>query len=143
VHHLVPAALVAWAIARFTPAANRKAQVPVTVMLAGLVALTLCYALYVAGIYAWLGPRAAAIYAAALPLSGLFGHYYLRVLRSFGGRLRTAGILLQRPIARKFVVALRSKLVSTIEGFRSDYAATLVPGLEEARAASSPSRTGT
>ena len=135
VHHLVPASLVGWAIARFTPPANRKAQVPVTVMLAGLVALGLCYSLYVAGIYAWLGARAAAIYAAALPLSGLFGHHYLRVLRSFGGRLRTAGILLQRPIARKSVVALRSKLVSTIEGFRSDYAATLVPGLEEVRRA--------
>jgi hypothetical protein len=130
-HHLPPSAFIGWAIQRFTPAENRRSQIPLTAMLAGLIALGICYPIYVAAFHAWLGFRPAVVYATALPLSGLLAHYHLRALRRYGGRLRTAGILLQRPIARRTLVALRTRLVASIESFRADYARALVPEIEE------------
>jgi 1-acyl-sn-glycerol-3-phosphate acyltransferase len=130
-HHLPPSALVGWAIEHFTPVANRKSQIPFTVMLAGLVALIVCYPIYIAIVYVWLGFWPAVVYAMALPLSGLVAHHYLRALRQLGGRLRTAGILMQHPITRRTLVALRARLVASIETFRADYARTLVPEIDE------------
>ena len=131
VHHLVPAWLVSWSIRRFTPAEYRKSQTPLTVMLSGLIAVAISYAVYLTFVWSWLGPRGALVYAVALPISGLVGHAYLQALRRVGGRLRTAGILLQVPIARRSLVTLRQRLIQTIEGFRADYARTLVPALDE------------
>ena len=133
-HHLVPARLVAWSIRRFTPAELRKSQTPLTVMLSGAVALALCYTAYVAVVLAAFGARTGAAYAIALPISGLAGHYYLRAIRQYGGRWRAAGILLQGPIARKTLLAMRARLIATIDGFRADYAEVLVPEIREAKA---------
>jgi 1-acyl-sn-glycerol-3-phosphate acyltransferase len=130
-HHLPPSALVGWAIEHFTPVANRKSQIPFTVMLAGLIALIVCYPVYIAVVYVWLGFWPAVVYAMALPLSGLVAHRYLRALRQFGGRLRTAGILMQHPFTRRTLVALRARLVASIESFRADYARALVPEIDD------------
>ena len=129
-HHLLPAWLVGWALQRFTPVEYRKSQTPLTVMLAGTMALAMCYAAYGALVWWRLGAGPALVYAAALPIAGLVGHKSLRALRRYGGRLRSAGILLQVPIARRTLVALRRRLIQTIEGFRADYARTLVPDLD-------------
>jgi 1-acyl-sn-glycerol-3-phosphate acyltransferase len=134
VHHLVPAGLVAWSIRRFTPAELRKSQTPLTVMLSGGIALGLCYSAYLAAVVAVFGGRTAAGYAVALPVSGFVGHHYLRALRQYGGRWRSAGILLQGPIARKTLLAMRARLIAMIEGFRTDYAEVLVPEIREAKA---------
>ena len=131
VHHLIPAAVVGWSVERFTPADRRKSQVPLTAILSGAVAVGVCYAAYIAAIYAWLGAQAAMVYAGILPISGLVGHAYLHALRRFGGRWRAAGVFLQGPIARRTLVALRTRLIATIESFRADYAKTLVPELRE------------
>jgi len=133
VHHLIPAAVVAWSVERFTPADRRKSQAPLTVMLSGAVAVGVCYAAYIAAIDAWLGARAALAYAGILPISGLVGHAYLHALRRLGGRWRAAGVFLQAPIARRTLVALRGRLIATIDAFRADYAKTLVPELREVR----------
>jgi hypothetical protein len=136
-HHLVPAWLVGWALERFTPAPYRKSQTPLTVMVAGSIALALSYALYVSTA-AWFGLGAgwAMTYAAALPVSGLAAHTYLRALRQAGGRLRTAGILLQVPLARRTLLASRQRLIETIEAFRADYARALVPEIDSVLPAS-------
>jgi glycerol-3-phosphate O-acyltransferase / dihydroxyacetone phosphate acyltransferase len=129
-HHLLPAWLVGWSVQRFTPAEYRKSQTPLTVMLAGPIALVLCYALYIAVVWLPLGARWALVYAAALPLSGLVAYEYLRALQRHGGRLRAAGILLQVPLARRTLVTSRRRLIDTIDAFRADYARTLVPDLD-------------
>jgi 1-acyl-sn-glycerol-3-phosphate acyltransferase len=131
IHHLLPAWLVGRALQRFTPAEYRKSQTPLTVMLSGTIAVLVSYAVYLTIAWFWLGAKAAVVYAALLPVSGLVAHTYLRALRHFGGRLRAAGILLQVPIARRTLVTLRQRLIHTIEGFRSDYARTLVPELND------------
>jgi 1-acyl-sn-glycerol-3-phosphate acyltransferase len=128
-HHLVPSQLVAWAVKTFTPADRRKSQTPLTVMLSGLAAVGICYAIYVGAAYTWLGARAAAVYAVSLPVSGLASHAYFRALWRQGGRWRAAGLLFQRPIARRTIVLLRSRLIDRIEAFRADYARVLVPEL--------------
>lgn len=120
-HHVVPAALVGWSLRRFTPAENRKSQTPITVMLAGAIALLLCYAIYITAAYVWLGLWPAVVYAGLLPVSGLVALYWLRALRQFGGRLRSAALLLQRPVARRTLVALRAELIDALDGFRADY----------------------
>ena len=130
-HHLLPAWIVGWSLQRFTPVEYRKSQTPLTVMLGGTVALLASYAIYVITAWLWFGARPALVYAAMLPVSGLVAHSYLRALRYYGGRLRAAGILLQVPIARRSLVTLRRRLIQTIEGFRSDYARTLVPELKD------------
>jgi hypothetical protein len=99
-------------------------------MLAGTIALAACYAAYGTVVWWWLGVGAALAYVAALPIAGLVGHKFLRALRRYGGRLRTAGILLQVPIGRRSLIAMRRRLIQTIEGFRADYARTLVPELD-------------
>jgi glycerol-3-phosphate O-acyltransferase / dihydroxyacetone phosphate acyltransferase len=129
-HHLLPAWLVGWSLQRFTPAEYRKSQTPLTVMLAGPMALALCYAVYITLAWVGFGAGWALVYAAALPVSGFVAHEYLRALRRHGGRLRTAGILLQVPLARRTLVTSRRRLIETIEAFRADYARTLVPGLD-------------
>lgn len=131
VHHLLPSWLVGWAVERFTPADKRKSQTATAVMLAGLIVFGVVYPAYVSLAWVWLGTWPALAYAVALPASGLAGHYFLRALRSYGGRLRTAGVLLQGPIARRTLLALRARLVTTIEGFRADYARVLVPELDD------------
>ena len=129
-HHLLPAWLVGWSLQRFTPAQYRKSQTPLTVMLAGPMALALCYAVYITLAWVGFGAGWALLYGAALPVSGFVAHEYLRALRRHGGRLRTAGILLQVPLARRTLVTSRRRLIETIEAFRADYARTLVPGLD-------------
>jgi glycerol-3-phosphate O-acyltransferase / dihydroxyacetone phosphate acyltransferase len=129
-HHLLPAWLVGWSLQRFTPVEYRKSQTPLTVMVAGPMALVFCYVVYVALAWLGLGARWALVYAVTLPVSGLVAHEYLRALRRYGGRLRTAGILLQVPLARRALVASRRRLIDTIEAFRADYARTLVPSLD-------------
>jgi len=121
-HHVVPSALVGWSLRHFTPAENRKSQTPITVMLAGAIALLLCYAIYITAVYAWLGLWPAVVYAGLLPASGLFALYYLRALRHFGGRMRSAALLLQRPVARRTLIAQREALVTAMDAFRADYA---------------------
>jgi len=130
-HHLLPSWLVGRAVERFTPADKRKSQTATAAMLAGLIVLGIVYPAYVALAYVWLGAWPALAYAMALPLSGLAGHYFLGALRSYGGRLRTAGVLLQGPIARRTLLTLRARLIATIEEFRADYARVLVPGLDD------------
>jgi hypothetical protein len=130
-HHLPPASVVGWALQRFTPAEYRKSQTPLTVMLAGTIALVASYTVYLTIVWFWLGAKAALVYAVLLPLSGLVAHRYLRALRHHGGRLRAAGILLQVPIARRSLLTLRRRLIHAIEEFRADYAQVLVPGLKD------------
>jgi len=120
-HHVVPAALVGWSLRRFTPAENRKSQTPITVMIAGALALIVCYTAYIGIVYARFGTWPAIIYAGLLPVSGLVALYWLRALRQFGGRLRSAALLLQRPVARRTLVALRAELIDALDGFRADY----------------------
>ena len=127
-HHVVPSALVGWSLRRFTPAENRKSQTPITVMIAGALALILCYTAYIGVAYAWLGTWPAVIYAGLLPISGLIALYYLRTLRQYGGRLRSAALLLQRPVARRTLVSLREGLIASMDAFRADYAAAMPPG---------------
>ncbi len=125
IHHVVPSALVGWSLRHFTPAENRKSQTPITVMLAGAIALALCYSVYVALAWAWFGLWPAVVYAGLLPASGLLALYYLRALRQLGGRLRSAALLLQRPVARRTLIALREDLVAAMDSFRADYARTV------------------
>ena len=75
----------------------------------------------------------ALVYAGMLPISGLVGHAYLHALRRLGGRWRAAGVFLQAPMARRTLLALRGRLIATIDAFRADYAKTLVPELHEVR----------
>jgi glycerol-3-phosphate O-acyltransferase / dihydroxyacetone phosphate acyltransferase len=130
-HHLLPAWLVGQAVARFTPRVGRKAQTPMTVMLSGMLALVVCYTLYVAVMWTVFRGWSAALYALALPMTGLLAHYYFRALRRYRGNLRTLGFFFQRPISRRLLLSLRAQLVATIDEFRADYARTLVPELND------------
>jgi hypothetical protein len=112
---LLPALLVTWAVHRFANPKVRKAQVSTATIVAGLVAFSFFYALYIAGCHWMFGWPASLWFGLSLPVAGLIAHYYLRAARQLIAAVRTMIILLRAPFAAKRLLAMRQRLIAEIE----------------------------
>jgi 1-acyl-sn-glycerol-3-phosphate acyltransferase len=120
VHRLIPYALVRLAVKKFARDATDKTHVSTATVLAGLVAFTLVYALYIGVFHAFFGWPASVWYALSLPVASLAAHYYAREMRRFATSLRAAGVLLGGPRAARRLVAERAALIALIEAERQE-----------------------
>jgi len=120
-HRLAPVWFVEWAVAKFSPRENLRAQMAHGSMIAGLVAFGIIYAAAAGLMWHFAGWRVAALYLASLPLSGLFAVRYLRALHRYAGRIKGARILLRLPLTRRNLARTRERLVRQIEWFGAGY----------------------
>jgi 1-acyl-sn-glycerol-3-phosphate acyltransferase len=115
VFRLLPALVVTWAVHRFANPNVRKAQVSTATIVAGIVAFSFFYALYIAGCHWAFGWPASLWFGLSLPVAGLIAHYYLRAARQLIAAVRTMIILLRAPFAAKRLLAMRQRLIAEIE----------------------------
>ena len=115
VFRLLPALVVAWAVRQFADPKVHKAQVSTASMVAGILAFSFFYALYIAGCYWLFGWPASLWFGLSLPVTGLIAHYYLRAGRRLAASVRTSFILLRAPLAAKRLIAMRQGLLAEIE----------------------------
>ncbi|HEX5219096.1 MAG TPA: lysophospholipid acyltransferase family protein, partial [Verrucomicrobiae bacterium] len=115
VFRLVPALVVAWAVKRFANPQLRKAQISTASMVAGIVAFSFFYALYIAAVHWLFGWPVSLWFGLSLPVTGLIAHYYLQAGRNLMRSVRTALVLVRAPFAAKRVIAMRQGLIAEIE----------------------------
>ena len=115
VFRLLPALVVAWAVKRFANPQVRKAQVSTASLVAGIVAFSFFYALYIAGVHRMFGWPTSLWFGLSLPVTGLIAHYYLRAGRKLVGSVRTTFVLVRAPFAAKRMIAMRQGLIAEIE----------------------------
>jgi glycerol-3-phosphate O-acyltransferase / dihydroxyacetone phosphate acyltransferase len=115
VFRLLPALVVAWAVKRFANPQVRKSQISTAAMVAGSVAFSLFYALFIAGCHWLFGWPISLWFGLSLPVTGLIAHYYLRGGRKLAASVRTTFVLLRAPFAAKRLIALRQGLIAEIE----------------------------
>jgi hypothetical protein len=120
-HRLAPVWVVEWAVEKFASGENRRAQVSLAVMIAGLVAFGALYAMAAVLMWWFAGALWAAVYAASLPITGLFAFYYVRNLSRLVGRVRAARVLGRLRFTRRRLTRQRARLIDEIEAFRADY----------------------
>lgn len=115
VFRLPPVLLVTWAVYRFANPSIRKAQVSTATIVAGIIAFTGFYALYIA-ICQWaFGWPASLWFGLSLPVTGLIAHYYWRSVRRLVSSARTSLILLRAPSTARRLAAMRQGLIAEIE----------------------------
>ncbi len=115
VFRLFPALVVAWAVGRFANVNKHKAQVSTTAIVAGVVAFSLIYSLYIGGCHWKFGWPVSLWFGLSLPVTGLIAHYYLLAATKLAASVRTTILLLRAPSAAKQLIAMRRGLVSEIE----------------------------
>jgi glycerol-3-phosphate O-acyltransferase/dihydroxyacetone phosphate acyltransferase len=128
VFRLLPALLVTWAVHRFAHPNVRKAQVSTATIVAGVVAFSLFYALYIAGCHWAFGWPASLWFGLSLPVTGLIAHYYLRAAQKLTASVRTTIVLLRAPFAAKRLMAMRQGLVAEIEAAHLSLPVTRIEG---------------
>jgi len=130
IHRLAPVWFTEWAIEKFSPRANVRAQVAHGSMIAGLVGFGVLYGVAAAVMWYFTGWKIAAVYLISLPITGVFAHHYLRSVYRYAGQLKAAGILLRLPLTRRNLARMRARLIAEIESFRADFRRdVLTPGL--------------
>jgi 1-acyl-sn-glycerol-3-phosphate acyltransferase len=115
VFRLLPALVVTWAVARLASPDKHKAQISTATIVAGVVAFSAFYALYIGGCHLTLGWPTSLWFGLSLPVTGLIAHYYLRGVKKLAAAVRTTMILLRAPSATKRLIAMRRGLVTEIE----------------------------
>jgi glycerol-3-phosphate O-acyltransferase/dihydroxyacetone phosphate acyltransferase len=124
VFRLFPALLVTWAVHRFAHPNVRKAQVSTATIVAGVVAFSWFYALYIVCCHWAFGWPASLWFGLSLPVTGLIAHYYLRAAQKLTASVRTTIILLRAPFAARRLLAMRQGLVAEIEAAHQSFLAT-------------------
>ena len=124
VFRLLPALVVAWAVRRFANPQVRKAQVSTASMVAGIVAFSFFYALFMAGCHWRFGWPISLWFGLSLPVTGLIAHYYLRAGKKLATSVRTSFILVRAPFAAKRLIAMRQGLIVEIEAAHRMFLAT-------------------
>lgn len=115
IFRLPPVLLITWAVQRFANPKIRKAQVSTATIVAGVIAFSLFYALFI-GVCHWeFGWPVSLWFGLSLPVTGLIAHYYWRSAKMLGAAVRTSFILLRAPAAAKRLIAMRRSLVAEIE----------------------------
>lgn len=115
IFRLPPVLLVTWAVHKFANPNIRKAQVSTATIVAGVIAFSLFYALFI-GVCHWkFGWPVSLWFGLSLPVTGLIAHYYWRNARTLGAATRTSFILLRAPAAARRLMAMRRALVAEIE----------------------------
>ena len=115
IHRAIPAAIVVFAVARFTAPDRRKAQTAITSIVAGTVAFSVCYGAFVAIFHAVFGWPWSLWYALSLVPASLVAFYYVRQLRHLLRAVRYVSILVRAPVAARRLMARRADLVAEIE----------------------------
>jgi hypothetical protein len=120
-HRLAPVWFVEWAVEKFSPRENVRAQVAHASMIAGLVGFGVLYA--AAAIVMWrLGGAAWALaYLVSLPVTGPFAHAWIRSFARVGGQIRAAWLMGRLPLTRRHLARMRARLIADIDAFRADY----------------------
>jgi glycerol-3-phosphate O-acyltransferase/dihydroxyacetone phosphate acyltransferase len=121
VHRLAPAHFIEWAVEKFSPRENVRAQIAHVSMIAGLIGFGALYAAAAAVMWHYAGPGWAAAYVLSLPLSGLFAHAWMRGLARVSGEMRAGWLLARMPFTRRYLVRMRARLIAEIEAFRAEY----------------------
>lgn len=115
IFRLPPALLVTWAVHKFANPNIRKAQVSTATIVAGVIAFSLFYALFI-GVCHWeFGWPVSLWFGLSLPVTGLIAHYYWRSAKTLGAAIRKSFILLRAPSAARRLTAMRQGLVTEIE----------------------------
>jgi len=86
IFRLVPALVVTWAVHQFANPNIRKAQVSTATIVAGIVAFSVFYTLYLAGGHWMFGWPASLWFGLSLPVTGLIAHYYWQSAQKTGIR---------------------------------------------------------
>lgn len=115
VFRLLPALVVTWAVGRFASPDKHKAQVSTATIVAGVVAFSAFYALYIGGCHWTFGWPTSLWFGLSLPVTGLIAHYYWRAAQKLAAAVRTTIILLRAPSAARRLIAMRRALVAEIE----------------------------
>jgi 1-acyl-sn-glycerol-3-phosphate acyltransferase len=121
VHRLAPVWFIEWAVEKYSPRENRRAQIALGSMIAGLIAFSALYAAAASLMWYLAGVQWAVIYSISLPLTGLFAHAWLRALVRWGGQVRTGWLLSRLPLTRRHLARMRERLIAEIDAFRGDY----------------------
>jgi len=112
---LLPILVVRWAVRNFAKPTVHKAQISTAAIVAGCVAFSIFYSLYLLVCHWLWGWPPSLWFGLSLPISGLIAHYYLRNVRKLAAAVRAMLILLRAPTAAKKMIALRLELLKTIE----------------------------
>lgn len=121
VHRSAPVWFIEWAVDRFSPAENKRAQIAHASILAGFIGFGVIYALAAGLMWYLAGWRLALVYLISLPITGLFAHHYFRFVNRYAGRVKAAAILMRLPLTRRNLARARARLIREIEAFRADY----------------------
>jgi len=121
VHRLAPVWFTEWAVEKFAPRQNLRAQIAHGSMIAGLLGFGVMYAAASAIMWYFAGWPVAVLYLLSLPLTGVFAYHYLRAVYRYAGQIKAAGILLRLPLTRRNLARMRARLVAEIDAFRMDY----------------------
>lgn len=115
IFRLLPALVVTWAVHRFANPNIRKAQVSTATIVAGVIAFSLFYALFI-GVCHWeFGWPVSLWFGLSLPVTGLIAHYYWQSAQKLASAARTTMVLLRAPSAAKRLITMRQGLVREIE----------------------------
>lgn len=115
IFRLPPVLLVTWAVHKFANPDLRKAQVSTATIVAGVIAFSLFYALFIGVCHGEFGWPTSLWFGLSLPVTGLIAHYYWRSAKTLGAAARTSLILLRAPSAARRLIAMRRSLVTEIE----------------------------
>jgi glycerol-3-phosphate O-acyltransferase / dihydroxyacetone phosphate acyltransferase len=126
VFRLLPALVVTWAVRRFANPNVRKAQVSTATIVAGVIAFSFFYALYIGGGHWVFGWPTSLWFGLSLPVTGIIAHYYLRSAQALVASVRTTIILLRAPSAAKRLIAMRQRLMGEIEAAHQTISATRI-----------------
>jgi glycerol-3-phosphate O-acyltransferase/dihydroxyacetone phosphate acyltransferase len=121
IHRLAPAWFVEWAVEKFSPRENRRAQVAHASIIAGLVGFGALYATAAVLMWRLAGLQWALLYVASLPLSGLYAHAWMGSLARHGGHVRAGWLLDRMPLTRRHLARMRHRLIQEIDEFRAEY----------------------
>ncbi len=115
VFRLLPVLLVTWAVHRFAHPNLRKAQASTAMIVAGIIAFSGFYAVYIAVCHWVFGWPVSLWFGLSLPVSGLIAHYYWRSVQRLASAARTSLILLRAPTAARRLITMRQNLIAEIE----------------------------
>ncbi len=129
IFRLLPALVVTWAVRRFASPNVRKAQISTATIVAGVIAFSFFYALYLGGCHWVFGWPTSLWFGLSLPVTGVIAHYYLRTAQKLAASIRTTIILFRAPSAAKRLVVLRQALVAEIEAAHQTISANRIKGV--------------
>jgi glycerol-3-phosphate O-acyltransferase / dihydroxyacetone phosphate acyltransferase len=124
IFRLPQALLITWAVRRFASPNRHKAQISTATIVAGVVAFSLFYSIYILGCHLTFGWPTSLWFGLSLPVTGLVAHYYLRAAQKLTASVRMTIILLRAPSAAKRLLTMRQGLVAEIEAAHQNFPTT-------------------